>query len=436
MERTELLQKCEDLLQKCEGEKRPFTEEEQREYDTSTAEIKRIDELAKRRADLAQLATVPAIPRQVPQEQPQLTSPNAPEQPWLKHHGGLRAYKNDLRAGYMAGCWFLSQFTGNRYATSFLQRHAPEYLAGNEGTNTQGGVLVPDEMVNRIIALRETYGVLRQEAEVYPMASDTFSIPRRTGGVTVYFPGENGSITDSTPSFDMVTGVAKKIAALVLFSSELNEDAIVNIGDYYTTEIAYAFANKEDDCGFNGTGAGATYGGIWGVLSKINDGNHTASISTAVTGNTAFSSLDLADFNALTALLPSYAVANAKWYVSPAGFAASCERLAYAAGGNTLTDLTTGRPQKMFLGYPVVLTSVLNSTLTAQTSTLVLLFGDLRMAVTLGSRRQIQIALSDQRYFEYDQLALRGTERFDVVCHELGSTTAAGPLVALSTAAS
>jgi HK97 family phage major capsid protein len=55
---------------------------------------------------------------------------------------------------------------------------------------------------------------------------------------------------------------------LTTVSNELNEDAFVNLADDVAGEIAYAFAKKEDECGFVGDGT-STYGGIEGVASKL-----------------------------------------------------------------------------------------------------------------------------------------------------------------------
>jgi HK97 family phage major capsid protein len=58
-------------------------------------------------------------------------------------------------------------------------------------------------------------------------------------------------------------------------------------------------------------------------------------------------------------------------------------------------------------------------------------FGDLGMAVTMGERRGISIQTSNERYFEYDQVAIKATERFDINVHDIGDSTTAGPFVAL-----
>jgi HK97 family phage major capsid protein len=345
-------------------------------------------------------------------------------------HKALRAYTGDgaEERAYKAG-----QFLA---ATLFKNDRSAEWCRDNgvviraeltESDNTLGGFVVPDEMESAVINLRESYGVMRREARIVPMGSDVKNIPRRTGGLTAYFAGDNDSMTASDKAWDSVGLTARKLYALCKYSSELNEDAIINIGDDLTDEIAYAFANKEDECGFNGTGT-STYGGMVGVLNAVAAGG----IYTAITGNTAFSTLDLADFEAIVGKLPQYAEANAKWYISRAGYYASMARLMDAGGGNAITDLASGVRQPLFLGYPVVFTQALNATLTAQTSTKVFVFGDLRQGVAFGNRRGMSVMVSEHAYFAYDQLAIRGTERFCINVHETGSSTVPSSLIVVA----
>jgi HK97 family phage major capsid protein len=210
-------------------------------------------------------------------------------------------------------------------------------------------------------------------------------------------------------------------------SSEINEDAVINLADDLAAEIAYAFSNAEDTNGFNGDGT-STYGGIWGATVKINDGNHAASIHTAATNNDSFGEFTLTDFHGVVGKLPLYARMNAKWYISAAGFANSMERLAYAGGGNTTSHITGGTGLA-FLGYPVVLSQVLNTSLvgTPASGTIACLFGDLRLSTAFGSRRGVTVAMSEHRYFDTDQIGIRGTQRVDINNHSLG------PLIALKT---
>lgn len=361
----------------------------------------------------------------------------------FKSHGRLKHFRgpNAEEKAWRSGQWLAATCFGSQRALQHCREQgiAIEQLASStgqsEGTNTAGGYLVPEELSAAIIDLRETYGIFRQNVRTIPMASDSLNMPRRTGGLTAYFVAENNDTTSSTKTWDSVQLNAKEIAALVRYPTVLDEDAIVSIADDLTFEIAYQFALLEDQCGFTGDGT-STYGGIHGVAVRINDGNHAGGIFDAASGHTAFSSLTTSDFNGTVGILPLYARMNAKWYISAVGFANSMERLMYATGGTTKTDLA-GESQLSFLGYPVVLSQVLNTTTAADVSAIKCLFGDLRLSSLMGTRREVTMTSSRERYFEFRQIAIQGTERFDINNHSLGAGAGSpGPIVALKTAAS
>jgi hypothetical protein len=64
------------------------------------------------------------------------------------------------------------------------------------------------------------------------------------------------------------------------------------------------------------------------------------------------------------------------------------------------------------------------------------------LAASFGDRQQDSIAFSDsatiggESVFERNQIAIRGTERFDINVHDVGTATAAGPVVGLISASS
>lgn len=346
--------------------------------------------------------------------------------------GTLTAFKGQDAEyhAYATGMWILGSLFNYQPGRQFCLDHGMAIANALSGsTDTLGGYAVPEEMERSIIDLREERGVIRRFSRREPMTSDIKRIPRRTGGPTLYYVGDNTEITSSNVTWDQITLTARKAAAMVLFSSELNEDAVISIADTLTREIAYAMANGEDEAGFNGDGT-STYGGMTGLKNAIQAGG----VVTAVTGNTAFGTLDLEDFESMIGKAPLYATQDdPAWYISRAGWAASMLRLAAAAGGNTMDNIA-GIMQPTFLGYPVRFSQVMNSTLTAQTSTSGLCyFGSLRQGVAFGDRRGISIMLSEHRYFELDQLAVKGTERFDIVVHERGTASVAGSIIMLST---
>lgn len=355
-------------------------------------------------------------------------------------YGPLRSFKgpdaklNAYKTGkFLASIFGHPEALATQKAREFCRINGIELLAQQEDADSAGGFLVPEEFETAIIDLREEYGVFRRECKVVPMARDTKTVPRRTGGLTTYWVDENTTITDSEKTWDNVRLTARKLAVLTLYSSELSDDAVISIADDLAAEIAYAFASKEDDCGFLGTGA-STYGGITGLITAC--GTATATTVTATSGVLAFSDITLGNFESMVGKLPQYAENGAKWYISKAGWAASMLRLIDAAGGNTGAMLA-GQAPKQFLGYDVVISQKMNTTLTDQASvTGIAYLGDLRQAATMGDRRGVTIATSDQRYFEKDQLAIRGTERFAMNVHDVGDTSNAGSMIMLKMAAS
>ena len=351
------------------------------------------------------------------------------------HHTTLRAFNDSAEAvesAYRCGRWLRATVFKNSDDLRWCRDHGVEARALNEGSNSAGGALVPEEFANRVIRLVETYGTFPGAAENVSMSRDTMVIPKRLSGTTAYFVGEGSSVTESEPTYGNVSLVAKKLAVGCRMSTEVVEDALVSLADAVASEFATSLAYRIDLCGWLGDGT-SQYGGINGIVNKINDGTHTASVVSAASGNTAFETLDVEDFLAAMGKLPLYARQGAAWYVSPAGYAASIARLKYAAGGNTVDNL--GRDAgESFLGYPVRMVHVMNSTLGADSNKVKVLFGNMNLSSIYARRRDFSVRLFDQVYATTDQLLLQGTMRFDINHHTLGTTSEVGPVVALKSA--
>lgn len=351
-----------------------------------------------------------------------------------RSHTRLKAFTgpDGGEQAYRAGMWLKAVVWGDTESREWCKQNGLEMRAMSSTTNTAGGALIFDEFRNVIIDLAEEYGVFRRYAEVVPMPSETLDWPRVTGGITSYFVAENTAATESAPTFDSVALTAKELASLTLVPRSLSEDSVIPLADLIARKIALAFATKEDQCGFIGTGT-STYGGMVGAAVKVNNGDHAGSIHDALSGNTAFSTLDMVDFEACAAKLPEFPGIRPAWFISKIGWAASMQRLADAAGGNTKGDIETGSAYT-FLGYPVVFSQVLNTTVAADVSAIKCLFGDMSMAATMGDRRVLTVESdSSGKYFEKRQTAIQGVERFHINVHDLGNATVAGPIVALKT---
>jgi HK97 family phage major capsid protein len=352
---------------------------------------------------------------------------------------------------YQFGAWMLGSVFGQKKYRDWCEErgiktmlapqndNSPTITIGkahSEGVNTAGGVLVPDQIENDLIDLREMYGKFRANARIRPMVRDTAIIPRRTSGLTAYFPNEAGAITESTKGWDNVDLTAKKLAALAKYSSEVLEDAIISIADDLASEIVYAFGLKEDQCGFIGDGT-STYGGILGVTNALTtvwtSTSTTAAGSVIASGNAMTEVTDL-DLMQVMGSLPEYADdGSAAWYCSRVAAFAIFGRLLRASGGVTAAEASGALPLA-YGGYPIITTQVMPRTDT--NSQVIAVFGSMKKAADFGDRRQTTISISDQAYWANDQVGIRGTERFDINVHDVGDGTNAGPLVALRAAAS
>ncbi len=127
-------------------------------------------------------------------------------------------------------------------------------------------------------------------------------------------------------------------------------------------------------------------------------------------------------------LLPAYAdTPNCKFYMHKGTWHGGFEKVSVAAGGTSAREIQDGyRGTPTFLGYPVEFTQVMQSG-SYDANSAVALFGDLSLAASFGDRRQTTVQVSDSALnaFEQDELAIRGTERFDINVHDLE------PIVAL-----
>jgi HK97 family phage major capsid protein len=356
----------------------------------------------------------------------------------LPHHTQLRAFNDGpeaVESAYRCGRWLRAHIYKNADDIRWCKDHGVEARALGENSQSTGGALVPEEFAARVIRLVENYGTFAaSNVEKVTMSRDTMIIPKRVTGTTAYFVGEGTAVAESEPSYANVQLVAKKLAVGCRMSSEVVEDALVSIADAVATEFATSIAYKQDVCSWTGDGTSSN-GGIHGLVAKINDGTHTASVLTAGTGATGYETLTVTDFVKVIGKMPLYARQGAAWYISPAGFAASMARLRYAAGGNTVEQVGGG-VSETFMGYPVNLVHVMDTTLGADASKVKVLFANLGLSSIYARRRDFSVRLYDQVYATTDQLLLQGVTRFDVNHHSLGDNSTPGPVIALKTAAS
>lgn len=434
-----LLQPFEDL------EPENFSEDQYTEFTNLTEEIESLDAdiekqekvqaIVNRRDRLTTALNRQTTPSNVPAprriEDTQIVIPtNA--QPRRE----LKAFKNPEDA-YVSGRWMLASFFDHQPSVRWLADHGVLNASFQTGDDQYGGAFVPVQLENTIIRLVESYGVFRQNSMYVPMASARYVKQVRTGGVTAYAMGEttganegSNTTTRTEPSYKPVELIARKWGTEMRMSNEFAEDSIVEMADQFAVESALAFANAEDDAAFNGDGT-STYNGIVGLKNALAAG----SILETAGGSLAFGDITLVEFGNAVGKLPDYQGINPKWYISKPGYYASMDKLKNAAGGNTKEELSTGASAS-FLGYDVVWTRVLPTALTDQASTILAYFGDLSMGTLYGERKGMTMDLTDQRYWDEDQIAVKARKRMDVNIHSRGDASNPGAVIAIKTPAS
>jgi HK97 family phage major capsid protein len=351
-----------------------------------------------------------------------------------KSHGPLKAFRSS-EAAYRAGMHIKGYVFGDAEARRWCNDHNVETRVQAGGVNSLGGVLTSPELSSEIIRLVEEFGVFPQYAKRVNMNSDTLVYARRTGGLTARPVGENVEVTASDVTFDNVELTAKIWGVANRTSNSLLEDSVIDLADAMAVETAQAFSEAFDNAGFIGDGTLA-YHGVTGVATKILQAPYAGSVVTA-SGNATFDVLTMKNFTDLLARLPMYARSrNARWYISPAGWGSAMLRLAMLPGGTTgpggnSSDNVAAGFGETFLGYPVTLVQSMESRLTGTTAGCAAIFGDLSQAAIFGERRAISIKTASERYIEFDQTLTFATTRNAMVVNDLGSTTKAGPVVAL-----
>jgi len=353
----------------------------------------------------------------------------------LIKHGESVVRKPTLKqSAENVGLFALATVGKNAKAKDLYERRFKNSLS--EGTTATGGAMVPEELVGSLINLLEVYGVARRNARVVTMGSDQQKWPKIDSELTVYAPGEAGTITASDPSLSNVNLVAKKLATLTKVSSELAEDSLLDVGKIVGESIARAVAKAEDQCFFLGDGTSTYYGytglaGAFGDITPAGAGSAAGGLVTA-SGN-AWSEITIGDIRQLVSVMPNEFDMGAKFYCSRMFYFQILVPLLETSGGafgasksemeraNSLT----------FYGYPVELVSVMPTT--EANSQLCLYFGDLSMGAYMGMRRNLEIAQSKDAYFDTDEIGIRGTERVAINIFGHGDSSTASAICALIT---
>lgn len=346
-----------------------------------------------------------------------------------------------IEDAYKAGRFYLAALFGHKASEKWCAEHGITVQAAQSGgVDTKGGFLVPSELSQTILKLAYEYGRVLEYADIYQMSTDTLDITKEVGDPEASWMGANGAASEgaTVPSLDFDYAsyklIANKLGALTKISSELSEDAIIDIADTITVRLARACAKQLDRTGFLGTGNAAS-GGFTGILPALAAGSKFIPPN----GTLSYGAFTKAMFDQIIGRVEEYADQDrCAWFVNKKFYTLCMAPIKEAIGGNTGMDLTEGaaRRREMFLGYPVVYCSIFPKTQAAiPANTWLGGFGDLKASLLVGLRREVQIAISTEAFFSTDETGIRLLMRGSIQAHDIGDATNGGAFIGITTAA-
>lgn len=135
-----------------------------------------------------------------------------------------------------------------------------EGKAMGEGTDSAGGFLVPPEVSNELIPIRDSVSVLRQLFTSQPIESDTIRFVAQDSGLAVAWTAEFAEKIQSDLSFSEFEAHVYTAAGLATVSNQLLKDAKWNVDQLITKDLAKRFVHLEEQAFIAGTGNGQPLG--------------------------------------------------------------------------------------------------------------------------------------------------------------------------------
>jgi len=316
---------------------------------------------------------------------------------------------------------------------------------------SSGGFAIPSVLRNALIRIRPRYSAIQQLLGIIPIAPSGESVPRRTGGVTVYSPGEGVAATESNAAGDQVKLTPFEMVALSTVSKTQLMRSLIDFGEFVTNEMVYAIDKKLEEIYVKGDGSSTYFNqtGLLGKLSKqVTDAAGTWTIGTNATnaeyhsgcvrgsGN-LWSELSFTDFTNVigrVALVENPMALS--WLCSWNFFQQVMVNIAAGrttvggTGGTTQAQVLNGDGVSMtvpvFMGYRVIFSNAMP--LTQANGQVCAHFGDFDMVTKVGDvPNSMEMETNPHRYWDQRKIGYQVSTFKAVNCHDLGTANATQP---------
>lgn len=129
-----------------------------------------------------------------------------------------------------------------------------------EGTDSEGGYLVPDEFERTLVKALEEENIFRKLAKIIQTSSGDRKIPVVTTYGSAAWLDEEEQLTESDEVFGQTSLSAHKLGTFIKVSDELLNDSVFDLESYISTEFARRIGSKEEEAFFTGDGSGKPTG--------------------------------------------------------------------------------------------------------------------------------------------------------------------------------
>lgn len=256
---TALTEKANAITEQLEGKSlgAEKVEELKTQFDGIQEEVSSLSEARKateaeleRKALIERMETLTAQMETVGSELPDFF-PTAPAAEGKAIYGesGEFSYFNDVRRA--------------RDGDTVARKRIDDYFEGKamgEGTDSAGGFLVPPEVSDELIPLRDSVSVLRQLFTSQPVTSDTLRFVAQNSGLAVAWTAEFAEKIKNDLSFSEFEAHIFTAAGLATVSNQLLKDAKWNVDQLITKDLAKRFVALEEQAFINGSGVGQPLG--------------------------------------------------------------------------------------------------------------------------------------------------------------------------------
>ena len=152
-----------------------------------------------------------------------------------------------------------------------------------EGTDSEGGFLVPDEFERTLVRALDEENIVRGLARVITTTSGSHKIPIVSTKGTASWVDEEGAIPENDDVFGQMNLGAHKVATVIKVSEELLGDSAFPLERYFSDEFARRIGSKEEEAFLVGNGTSKPTG-IFHTTGGAEVGI-TAASATAITAD-------------------------------------------------------------------------------------------------------------------------------------------------------